>query len=245
MTTKAIVRPSARRPGPPRPRRRRGRRRARAASRALPTRTSRGPSSLTTVAPTPPPTAVANPSIGRNPSSSTPGSGDDGGRRAGARCPSRRTRRGRGPREPRNRRRATTSSTTGRPRVSVPGLVEHDGVDLVGGLERLAAADEDAGLRAAPGPDHDRGRRGEAHRARAGDDEDRDERDQGVGQPRLGTERHPDEERRGRDDEDESGRRPRRSGRPGARSAPSSPGPARRARRCGRARCRARRAWHA
>ena len=41
------------------------------------------------------------------------------------------------------------------------GLVEDHGVDLVGDLERLAAADEDAGLGAAAGPDHDRRRRGQ------------------------------------------------------------------------------------
>ena len=66
-----------------------------------------------------------------------------------------------------------------------PGLVHDDGVDPARGLERLAAADEDPRLRAAPGPDHDRGRRREAHGARAGDDHDPDERRQRERDPRL------------------------------------------------------------
>ena len=98
-------------------------------------------------------------------------------RRADARCPSRRR-----PRvaarsagvEPGRRRRP--SATVGRPRGQRAGLVEDDAVDPVRQLERLAAADQDARLGAAAGPDHDRRRRREAHRARAGDDEDADER---------------------------------------------------------------------
>ena len=84
-----------------------------------------------------------------------------------------------------------------------PGLVEHDRVDPVGDLERLAAADEDAGLGAATGPDHDRRRRREAHRARAGDDEDGDERGQGERQTRLRAGDEPDDERGRGDDEDD------------------------------------------
>ena len=66
-----------------------------------------------------------------------------------------------------------------------PGLVEHDGVDPAGRLERLAAADEDPGLGALAGADHDRGRRREAHRARAGDDHDPDECREREREPRL------------------------------------------------------------
>ena len=51
------------------------------------------------------------------------------------------------------------------------GLVEHDRVDAAGGLEDLRPLDEQAELRAAAGADHQRGRRGEAERARAGDDQ--------------------------------------------------------------------------
>jgi hypothetical protein len=50
------------------------------------------------------------------------------------------------------------------------GLVEDDGVDAVGVLERLAAADQDAGLGALARADHDGGVA--SHRARAGDDDD-------------------------------------------------------------------------
>ena len=51
------------------------------------------------------------------------------------------------------------------------GLVEHDGVDPAGALEHLRALDEDAELGAAAGADQQRGRRGQAERAGAGDDE--------------------------------------------------------------------------
>ena len=56
------------------------------------------------------------------------------------------------------------------------GLVEHDGVDAAGLLEHLGAPDQDPELRAAPGADHQRRRRGEAERARAGDDQHGDRR---------------------------------------------------------------------
>ena len=72
-----------------------------------------------------------------------------------------------------------------------------------GGLERLAAADEDPGLGALPRPDHDRGRRGEAHRARAGDDHDADERGEREREPRLRADQHPGDERQRRDHEHE------------------------------------------
>ena len=93
-------------------------------------------------------------------------------RRAGARCRSRalaarsRTSRGR----PAGRRHDLGH---GRPAEGQrAGLVEDHGVDLVGDLEGLAAADEDAGLGAASGPDHDRRRRGQPEGARTGDDDD-------------------------------------------------------------------------
>ena len=82
------------------------------------------------------------------------------------------------------------------------GLVEHDGVDAPGRLERLAAAHEDARLGAAARRDHDRRRRGQAHRARARDDHDPDERGERERQPWLGPERQPHEERRHGRDED-------------------------------------------
>ena len=51
------------------------------------------------------------------------------------------------------------------------GLVQHDGVDPAGGLQHLRALDQDAELGAAAGADQQRGRRGQAERARAGDDQ--------------------------------------------------------------------------
>ena len=51
------------------------------------------------------------------------------------------------------------------------GLVEDDGVDLAGGLQDLRALDQDAQLGAAPGADQQRGRRGQAQGAGAGDDQ--------------------------------------------------------------------------
>ncbi len=60
------------------------------------------------------------------------------------------------------------------------GLVEHDRVDGPGRLEHLRATDQDAELGAATGADHQCGRRGQAERAGAGDDEDGDRRREGV-----------------------------------------------------------------
>ena len=81
------------------------------------------------------------------------------------------------------------------------GLVERDDVDLLRHLERLRALDEDAARRAAAGADHDRRRGREPERARAGDDEHRDERGDGVREVRLGAVDPPRDRRRGRDDE--------------------------------------------
>ena len=64
------------------------------------------------------------------------------------------------------------------------GLVQHDGVDPAGGLQHLGALDQDAELGAPAGADQQRGRRGEAQRARAGDDQHGDrggERRRGAG----------------------------------------------------------------
>ena len=84
-----------------------------------------------------------------------------------------------------------------------PGLVEHDRVDPLGDLEGLAAADEDPCLGTTTGADHDRGRRGEPHRARAGDDEDRDERGQRQRETRFRAGDEPDDEGGRRHDQDD------------------------------------------
>ena len=65
------------------------------------------------------------------------------------------------------------------------GLVQHDRVDAAGRLQHLRAPDEDAELRAAAGADHERGRRRQAERARAGDDQHGD----GGRERRLGRRR--------------------------------------------------------
>ena len=65
------------------------------------------------------------------------------------------------------------------------GLVEDDCIYSGGKLERLAATDQNARFGAVAGPDHDRRRSGQAHGARAGDDDDGDERHEGVRQARL------------------------------------------------------------
>ena len=57
------------------------------------------------------------------------------------------------------------------PIVTVPVLSSTNGVDPAGGLEHLGALDEQPELGAAAGADHQRGRRGQAQRARAGDDQ--------------------------------------------------------------------------
>ena len=95
----------------------------------------------------------------------------------------------------------------------------------MGDLERLAATDQDPGLRPASRPDHDGGRGGEAHRARTRDDDDADEGRQRE-RERAAPARTPAtrgtcrRRRRGR-----SGRRPRRSDRRVAGWAPCCPGP--------------------
>ena len=69
---------------------------------------------------------------------------------------------------------STTSTSSIRPSVIGAGLVEHDRPDPPRLLEHLGAADQDAELRATAGADHQRRRRREAERARAGDDQHRD-----------------------------------------------------------------------
>ena len=124
-----------------------------------------------------------------------------------------------------------------------PGLVEHDGVELVRGLERGAVADQDAVLGALAGADHDRRRRRQAERARAGDDQHGDEVEQGVGERGLRSEGQPDDERERGDADDRRDEVATRSRRPAARSAASSPAPARPGGRSARAPCRCRPAW--
>ncbi len=61
------------------------------------------------------------------------------------------------------------------------GLVEHDGVDALGGLEHLGTLDQDAELRASSRADHERGGGGETEGAGAGDDQHCDSGGEGGG----------------------------------------------------------------
>ena len=78
-----------------------------------------------------------------------------------------------------------------------PRLVEHDRRDLPCLLEDLGALDQDPELGAAAGADHQRGRRRETERARAGDDQHRD--GGGEGRADIAGEHEPADERRERD----------------------------------------------
>ena len=63
----------------------------------------------------------------------------------------------------------------------VPVLSSTTAVDALRRFEHVAALDHDAELRAAAGADHDRGRRRQSERARAGDDQHRDRGGERVG----------------------------------------------------------------
>ncbi|VUD73788.1 hypothetical protein MET9862_04408 [Methylobacterium symbioticum] len=94
---------------------------------------------------------------------------------------------------------APRSDDIGEPRASLgqrAGLVEGDHADLAQALEGAAVAEQHAAARGPPGADHDRGRRGEAHGAGTGDDQNRDGVDQGVAERRLRAEGEPGEEGR-------------------------------------------------
>ena len=120
------------------------------------------------------------------------------------------------------------------------GLVDDERVDLLHVLEGLGVLDQHAGLGAASDADHDRHRRRKPERARTGDDQHGDRRDEAVGEARL---RAPDAPRRRRPAARPRSRPARTSptpGRPGAGSARGCAGPRRRAARSATAWCRAR-----
>ena len=100
---------------------------------------------------------------------------------------------------------ALGSDDVGDPRLALgegAGLVEDDGPDRPQPLEGFGVPEQDAGLGALPGPDHDRGRRRETECAWAGDDQDRDRVEQGEIEGRGRAEQEPDDERRGRQPQD-------------------------------------------
>ena len=109
----------------------------------------------------------------------------------------------------------------GEPRLALgqgAGLVDDQGVDLLHQLERLGVLDEHAGARTAAGPDHDRHRRRQPERARAGDDQHRDRVDQREPQRRRRPEHGPHDEREHRRGDD-AGHEPARDA---CRPAPGS-----------------------
>ena len=69
------------------------------------------------------------------------------------------------------RARSELLGAVGEAKRQCAGLVEHDGVGLIGGLQLLAAAKQHAELRRAAGAGHDRGRRGQPQRAGTGNHE--------------------------------------------------------------------------
>ncbi len=82
-------------------------------------------------------------------------------------------------------------------------LVEGDETRFAQGLQRLAFAKQHAKLGGAARAGHDRGRRREAHRAGARDDQHGDRVDESEGEARLRAHEHPDDESRGGDGEDD------------------------------------------
>ena len=117
-----------------------------------------------------------------------------------------------------------TATTSGSPRVSVPVLSKHDGVERRGLLERHRVLEEDAALGAEAGADHDRRRGREAERVRAGDDDDGDGEQQRLLDVAADDE-VPDDERQRRRRRARRARARTRRGRRGAGRAPWSSGP--------------------
>src|SRR6266542_1794355 len=161
---------------------------ASASSRAVPTRTSRP----AMVARTPLPVTESNP---------VAGAGDD---RRGERVLAVDLRRGG------QRQQLVLGETGGRADIGErrlaggdrAGLVQHDGVEPMGGFEGFGRADEDARLRALSGTDHNGQRSGQAQGARAGDDEHGDRGDQREGQRGRWAGDEPDREGDDRDRDD-------------------------------------------
>ncbi len=74
------------------------------------------------------------------------------------------------------------------------GLVQRDHTHIAQGLQRFTLAEQHAQLGRAAGADHDRGRRGQAHRAGAGNDQHCHGVHQRKGQRRRRAEHQPDQE---------------------------------------------------
>ena len=112
-------------------------------------------------------------------------------RPADARCRARGWRPGAAARSRRRRRAATIATSRGLPSVSVP-VLSTTSVSTFSSISSASAfLIRTPALRAAPGADHDRHRRRQPERARAGDDQHRDRVDQRVGQRRRAGRRAP------------------------------------------------------
>ena len=164
---------------------------------------------------------------------------DDRARRADARSPARGSPRAAASSSSSSPRAGRRPSPAGLPSVSVPVLSTTSVSTFSQPLQRLGIPDQHARLGAAPDADHDRHRRREAERARAGDDQHRDRGDQRVGEARLRPEQRPGgkgDQRRRRSPPARTSRRP---GRPAAGSARGCAAPARPSARSAPAACRA------
>ena len=120
------------------------------------------------------------------------------------------------------------------------GLVDDERVDLSPAARAPRRSSPGRRCRAAPGADHDRHRRGQAQRARAGDDQHGYRVHQRVREPRLRAPRAPHDERRRSRPARPPARNTRTSGRPGAGSARGCAAPRRPCGRSARAACRCR-----
>ena len=118
---------------------------------------------------------------------------------ADARSPARRSRRAAGRSPRRSPRPARSSTTFGLPSVSVPVLSTTSVSTFSIRSSASAFLISTPACGAAADADHDRHRRGEAERARAGDDQHRHGGDEAVGEARLRPERRPGDEGEDRD----------------------------------------------
>ncbi len=89
------------------------------------------------------------------------------------------------------------------------GLVDDQRIDLFQPLERFGVLDQNPGMSAPSHPNHDRHRRRQTQRARAGDDQNRDRRDQSISHARRRPEDRPRGEGENRD-RDNQGHEPAR-----------------------------------
>ena len=137
-------------------------------------------------------------------------------------------------------RRGTTATTRGLPSVSVPVLSTTSVSTFSNRSSASAFLISTPACAPAPDADHDRHRRREAKRARAGDDQHRDGRDEPVGEARLRPQDRPGHEGERPRSRSPAARTSRTPGRPGAGSARGCAAPRRPSARSAPASCRGR-----